>query len=116
MLGEGSGGQIVYRKDAIHPRHQANFRVFDPPDFLAEVSVHVLDPHEKTTSFYDWYSNWTRGYRKQQGFGAEAGALLPVVEDRAPPELMRLRAMAEAPEWTDDPMDADRPLVDPRTV
>ena len=32
-------------------------RVFDPLDFLAEVSAHIPDAHEKTTLFYGWYSN-----------------------------------------------------------
>ncbi len=52
MLGDASKAQIIYRSDAVHPRHQANCRVFDPLDFLAEVSVHTPDAHEKTTLFY----------------------------------------------------------------
>jgi len=139
-------------------------------------SAHVPDPHEKTTIFYGWYSNRTRGYRKRQELGAGASALPPVVEDRAPlevrrswgrrirqvyevyplhcprcggavrvmavieqpavirqileplglaipslaerppPQLTRRLAVAEAPEWTDDPVDADLPLGDPLTV
>lgn len=141
--------------------------MFDPLDFLAEVSAHIPDVHEKTTIFYGWYSNRTRGYRKRQGLDAEASALPPVVEDRArlirqvyevdplvcpqcggtmrviavieqpdvirqileplglaipsraeraPPELARRLAVAEAPEWTYDPVDADLPLGDPLTV
>lgn len=141
--------------------------MFDPLDFLAEVSAHIPDVHEKTTIFYGWYSNRTRGYRKRQGLDAEASALPPVVEDRArlirqvyevdplvcpqcggtmrviavieqpdvirqileplglaipsraeraPPELARPLAVAEAPEWTYDPVDADLPLGDPLTV
>jgi hypothetical protein len=39
MLGEASKTQIIYRSDAVHPRHHANFRVFAPLDFLAEVSA-----------------------------------------------------------------------------
>ncbi len=57
MLGEASKAQVIYRSDAVHPRHQANFRVFDPMDFLAEVSAHIPDSHEKTTLFCGWYSN-----------------------------------------------------------
>ena len=34
MLGEASRAQAVYRSDAMPPRHQANFRVFDPLDYL----------------------------------------------------------------------------------
>jgi len=60
--------------------------VFDPLDFLAEVSAHIPDPHEKTTLFYGWYSNRTRGYRKQHGLLAKAEAAdpLPSPADRAP--------------------------------
>lgn len=66
MLGEAEKDRIIYRADAVHPRQQANFRVFDPLNFLAEVSAHIPDAHEKTTLFYGWYSNRTRGYRKHQ--------------------------------------------------
>ena len=52
MLGEASTAQIIYRSYAVHPRHQANIRVFDPLDFLAEVSAHIPDVHEKTTLHY----------------------------------------------------------------
>ncbi len=59
--------------------------MFDALDFLAEVSAHVPDVHEKTTLFYGGYSNWTRGYRTQQGRHRDAGAVPrpPVAEDRA---------------------------------
>jgi len=85
MLGEASSAQVIYRSEAVHPRHQANFREFDPLDFLAEVSAHIPDPQEKTTVFYGWYSNRTRGYRKQHGLLAkvEAADPLPSPADRA---------------------------------
>jgi hypothetical protein len=90
MLGE-SGDQIVYRSDAIHPGHQANFRFFTPVDFLAEVSAHIPDVHEKTTLSYGWYSNRTRGDRKRQGLGAGAGPVAPLPEaiERAPLAVRR---------------------------
>ena len=85
MLGEAGSSQVIYRSEAVHPRHQANFRVFDPLDFLAEVSAHIPEPHEKTTVFYGWYSNRTRVYRKQRGLLAkvEAAEPLPSPADRA---------------------------------
>jgi hypothetical protein len=60
--------------------------VFDPLDFLAEVSAHIPNAHEKTTLFYGWYSNRTRGYRKQHGLLAkgEAADPLPGPVARAP--------------------------------
>jgi hypothetical protein len=44
------------------------------------------------------------------------GLAVPSRAERAPPELARPLAVAEAPEWTDDPVDADLPLGDPLTV
>lgn len=38
MLGEASGAQVIYRSDAIHPRHQANFRSAEPLDWLGALS------------------------------------------------------------------------------
>ena len=48
MLGGADKDQIIYRSDAVHPRQQANFRVFDPLDFLAEVRAHIPHAHRKT--------------------------------------------------------------------
>jgi hypothetical protein len=89
MHGEADKDRIIYRSDAVRPRHQANFRVFAPLDFLAEISAHIPDAHEKTTLFPGWYSNRTRGYRKQQGLlgTAEVGAAM--VEERAPLDIRR---------------------------
>ncbi len=44
MFGEADQDRIIYRSDAVHPRHQANFRVFDPLDFLADVSARGPTP------------------------------------------------------------------------
>jgi len=74
MLGGGSSAQVIYRSDAVPPHHQANFRVFDRLDFLAEVSTPILDAPEKTTLFWGWYSHLTRGYRKRHGLLATAEA------------------------------------------
>jgi hypothetical protein len=89
MLGEASTAQLIYRSEQVHPRHQANFRVFDPLDFLAEVSAHIPDAHEKTTLFYGWYSNRRRGYRKQHGLLGDADVGVPPGENRAPLDIRR---------------------------
>ncbi len=72
ILGEASKTRIIYRSDGVHPRRQANFRVFDALDFLAEVSAHIPDAHEKTTLFYGWYSNRRLGHRSKRGLLGEA--------------------------------------------
>ncbi len=80
-----------YHSDVFYNRHQANFRVFDPLDILAEVTAHIPDVHEQTTLFDGWYSNRMRGYRRRHGLLAEAEAADPVpgTDDRAPLAVRR---------------------------
>jgi hypothetical protein len=63
-----------------------NFQVFDPLDFLAEVTQHIPDPGEHLIRYYGWYSNLpaprlrqadkTRGQRAQRQ-PAAAGTGIP---------------------------------------
>ena len=80
MLGEANQVKIIYPSDAIHPRHQANLRVFDARDFPAKVSAHIPHAYEKISLFYGWYSNRTRIYRKRHGLLCEWS---PVLKDSA---------------------------------
>ncbi|HOC01201.1 MAG TPA: hypothetical protein PKM43_20930 [Verrucomicrobiota bacterium] len=43
-----------------------NLQVFDPLDFLAEVTQHMPEPGEHLIGWYAWYSNKTRGQRAQR--------------------------------------------------
>jgi hypothetical protein len=54
-----------------------NFQVFDPLDFLAEVTQHIPDPGEHLIRYYGWYSNKSRGLR--------AKAKLPVSDSDGQP-------------------------------
>ncbi|MFB6346836.1 MAG: transposase [bacterium] len=40
-----------------------NFEVFDPLDFLAQVTQHIPDKGQHLTRYYGWYSNVSRGKR-----------------------------------------------------
>lgn len=51
-----------------------NFQVFDPLDFLAEVTQHVPDPGEHLIRYYGWYSNKSRGQRAQRPASAATTA------------------------------------------
>jgi len=55
------------------------------------VSAQIPDPHEKTTLFYGWYSNRTRGYRRRHGLLGKAEGAAPVPDEatRAPQEVRR---------------------------
>jgi hypothetical protein len=49
-----------------------NFQVFDPLDFLAEVTQHIPDGGQHLIRYYGWYSNKSLGLRAQSG-SASAG-------------------------------------------
>jgi hypothetical protein len=52
-----------------------NFQVFDPLDFLAEVTQHIPDAGEHMIRYYGWYSNKSRGLRaKAEGASSPAEA------------------------------------------
>jgi Putative transposase len=51
-----------------------NFQVFDPLDFLAEVTQHIPNSEEHLIRYYGWYSNKSRGHRAhRQPVEAPAG-------------------------------------------
>ena len=54
-----------------------NFQVFDPLDFLAEVTQHIPDPGAHLLRYYGWYSSKTRSQRAQRPAPASAGAGIP---------------------------------------
>ena len=49
-----------------------NFQVFDPLDFLAEVTQHIPDAGEHLIRYYGWYSNKSRGQRAHRQMPAAA--------------------------------------------
>lgn len=69
-------GQVVYRaehqdcrkfpdpdSDDLRSGISRNFQIFDPMDFLAEVTQHIPETGEHTIRYYGWYSNKSRGMR-----------------------------------------------------
>jgi hypothetical protein len=54
-----------------------NFQVFDPLDFLAEVTQHIPNAGEHLIRYYGWYSNKSRGQRAKTLRSAAAGTGLP---------------------------------------
>jgi hypothetical protein len=54
-----------------------NFQVFDPLDFLAEVTQHIPDLGAHLLRYYGWCSNKTRGQRAQRQPSAGAGTRIP---------------------------------------
>jgi hypothetical protein len=83
-------GKILYR--AAHPNClpfplsgdttlmagiPRNFEVYDPLDFLAEVTQHIPNKGEHRIRYYGWYSNKKRGMREDKKTGAVGGQAEP---------------------------------------
>ena len=54
-----------------------NFQVFDPLDFLAEVTQHIPNPGEPLIRYYGRYSNKSRGQRAKRW--TKRGGLRPAL-------------------------------------
>ena len=79
MVSEMKDGKVVYRASHANcipfplsgdatlmagiPR---NFEVFDPLDFLAEVTQHIPNKGEHQVKYYGWYSNKKRGMQEKK--------------------------------------------------
>jgi len=61
----------------LGPGPKRHFQLFDPLDFLPEVTQHIPDPGDHLIGYYGWYSNKTRGLRAKAEAPA-AGAREPV--------------------------------------
>ena len=90
FCGAKEAGKVIYKTEhnAVGPFPEPgaeellagpsrNFQVFDPLDFLAEVTQPIPDPGEHLIRYYGWYSNTTRGQRAQRRAPASAGAGIP---------------------------------------
>jgi hypothetical protein len=81
MIEVTAQGKVIYKSSGnrLHrfpeaasenllPGPNRNFQVFDPLDFLAEVTQHIPDPGNHLVRYYGRYSNKSRGFRaKVQG-------------------------------------------------
>jgi len=52
-------------KNKKHPKYPGGIRRWYVMDFLADLVMHIPDKDVKMTIYYGWYSNRSRGYRKQ---------------------------------------------------
>ena len=69
-----------------------NFEVFDPLDFIAEITQHIPDPGAQQIRYYGWYSNKSRGQRaKAANAAAKPPAVQPVIEDDDTPYRKKCR-------------------------
>ncbi|MFP4686949.1 MAG: transposase [bacterium] len=82
-----------------------NFEVFDPLDFLAQVTQHIPDKGQHLTRYYGWYSNVARGKRAKTA--GEQGSKTTHV--RPATEAHKRWAMLIKQVYEVDPLVCDQP-------
>ena len=106
MVSVSDDGKVVYRaeKAACQPFPtlgdgkllrgvSRNFEVFDPLEFLAEITQHIPDPGMQMVRYYGWYSNKMRGQRAKRADSATQDTTAIEMDDKDTPyrRLCRMR-------------------------
>lgn len=66
-------GRVICTSGKYLSKHKGNTRIFDPLTFIAELTQHIPDRHQKTAIYYGRYSSANRGKRKK--LAGEAGGV-----------------------------------------
>ena len=98
MLRVGNDGQVIYHAEHSDPRvfplpgsadllggTKRNYQVFDPLDFLAEITQHIPEPGQHLIRYYGWYSNKTRGVRAKTEAESRSGVGDPLSPQSSAP-------------------------------
>ena len=68
-----------------------NFQIFDPLDFIAEITQHIPERGAHTIRYYGWYSNKARGMRAKDASFANVDVEIAEEEDSLDRKLARSR-------------------------
>lgn len=76
IISVNNDGKVVYRAEKmacrpfpvlgnenLHKGIPRNFEVFDPLEFIAEITQHIPEPGMQLVRYFGWYSNKARGRR-----------------------------------------------------
>ena len=106
MVSVSDDGQVVYRAEKAECQSfpilgdgkllrgvSRNFEVFDPLEFLAEITQHIPDPGMQMVRYYGWYSNKMRGQRAKRAEAATPDPAAIETDDEDTPyrKLARMR-------------------------
>lgn len=73
-----------------------NFEIFEPLDFIAEVTQHIPEHGAQTVRYYGWYSNKARGMRAkaaEQAKAKQSNGLEPLTTDESDTPYRKLCRM-----------------------
>ncbi len=83
-------GRVICTSGKYLSKHKGSSKSFDPISFIAELTMHIPNRHQKTAIYYGRYSSANRGKRKK------AAALAEAVKGRsAAAEALSVEAEAE---------------------
>ena len=90
-------GKVLYKSEKAGPRRfpepgredlaagaSRNFQIFEPLDFIAELTQHIPYKREHLVRYYGWYSNKSRGMRAKRA-GDNGGEAQGAATEEEPP-------------------------------
>jgi hypothetical protein len=120
MVSVSDDGKVVYRAEKAECQPfpilgnetllrgiSRNFQIFDPLEFIAEITQHIPDPGMQMVRYYGWYSNKMRGQRAKIAATATPDSATIEIEDEDTPyrKLARMRWAALIKRvWEVDPL------------
>ena len=75
------GNQKVLYKGEYHKGLKRNFETLSPVDFVAAVTAHIPEKHQKYVNYYGYYSSKTRGMRKKTKEKSENESIIKIKKE-----------------------------------
>ena len=66
ILPAGSSDDKIIYRSRLNPSLKRNFRIFDPPEWIAAITSHIPDKGQQMIRYYGYYSNKARGKRAKE--------------------------------------------------
>ena len=92
----------------VSPGVARNFQVFDPLDFIAEITQHIPDPRTHLVRYFGFYSNKSRGMRAKADGDAAHDATPPAARIPSAGVARRRWAALIKRVWQVDPLQCPR--------
>ena len=84
-IGEGGARRFAEPdREDVAVGASRNFQVFEPLDFIAELTQHIPEKGEHLVRYYGWYSNKSRGVGAKRDRGGKGEAQGPATEGEPP--------------------------------
>jgi hypothetical protein len=104
ILSDGSSADNIIYRSRLNPSLKRNFRIFDPPEWIAAITSHIPDKGQQMIRYYGYYSNKARGKRAKEEDASCKRLDIKEEPSRSPGEYRRLWAQLIQKVYEVDPL------------